>query len=251
VLLLEGTHWPMLALALITGVLGGWFLRSRFGRRSLLHNRPPICGAAARIDDFGRAGNPAPFVVDQTIQTRPPVEGQAAPSVRNTFSIALDRHLPESARRGDPLSVLLVRIDNGRDSRDRHGLRSDDMLIEAVGKVFVASVRSTDWLARFDMTTFAFLLPGTAHGNTLIVAERLREALAAADLPCGAARGQLTLSIGTTEFVLGDSSASILRRAEEAMTAAVRAGGDCVRSQFGGQNRENVRVPLSAPVRNS
>jgi len=187
--------------------------------------------SAAQFDVCAATGKPAPLVVDRATEALTPIEGAAAPCVRNTFSIALDRHLPESARRGDPLSVLLVRIDNYRSSSDRFGGRTEDKLIEAVGKFFIASVRTTDWIARFDTTTFAFLLHGTAHANALMVAERLRKILSDAETPVGATSIPLTLSIGTTDFAPGDSSASILRRAEEAMLSAVRAGGDCVRSR--------------------
>jgi len=163
------------------------------------------------------------------------VTGKAVPCVRNTFALALDRHLPDAARRGDPLSVVLVAIDNARDLSDGCRVRIGDETLETVGKTFIASVRATDCVARFDATTFAFLLTDTEHASALMVAERLRKVVSAVALPAGAGSIRLTLSIGTSDFVLGDSSASILRRAEEAMIAAAQAGGDCIRSRLGGQ----------------
>ncbi len=159
----------------------------------------------------------------------------AAPSVRNTFSLALRHRLAESARRGDPLSMILVRIDDYQGLRDRYGLQAGNQILDAAGKFFLASVRGTDWVARFDMTTFAFLLPNTAHDCALRVAERLRRTVSSASLSVKGSLIPLTLSLGTTEAVLGDSSEALLRRAEEAMHASIRTGGNRVHCHAGGR----------------
>ena len=98
----------------------------------------------------------------------------AMPSVRTTFSLALGHRLAESARSGDPLSLILVRIDNYQAVYDHYGLQASNQILDAAGTFFVGSVREMDWVARFDRTTFAFLLPRTAHANALRVAERMR-----------------------------------------------------------------------------
>jgi diguanylate cyclase len=155
--------------------------------------------------------------------------------VRKTFSLALAHRLAESTRRGDSLSLVLARIDNFESLADRHGLQQCNELLEAVGKFFIASVRGMDWVARFDAATFAFLLPNTPHAGALRVAERLRTTTAAAGPTVGGAQVGLTLSLGTTVFMVDDTSEAILRRAEDAMNASVRAGGNCIRSYVVGQ----------------
>ena len=165
----------------------------------------------------------------------------AAPCVRNTFRLALDRLLPEAARRGESFSLLLVSVENVRGTSDPEKLRLAAAKLEAAGQVFIASVRSTDWVARFDATTFAFLLPGAAHAGGLIVAERLRRKLSIATLPAGSSPLRLTVSIGATNFVPGDDSASILHRAEEALHAAIESGGNCIRSRLG----DRVEAPAT------
>ena len=159
---------------------------------------------------------------------------QGGPKRPQHVRAALDRHLPEVARRGDPLSVVLVSVGNDRGPGGGCGRPIDNETLDAVGKTFITTVRGTDWVARFDATTFALLLPGAVHAGAMIVVQRLRKSIAdvaAEDI----APLRLTLSIGVTEFVSGDSSATILDRAEEAMFAALAAGGDCVRSELGGQ----------------
>lgn len=183
--------------------------------------------------NFARAGT-----------ARAPVNHEtAAPCVRNTFSLALGHRLAESARRGDPLAMILVRIDNYQDLNDRYGLQAGNRLLDAAGKFFIASVRQMDWVARFETTTFAFLLPNTTHANALRVAERLRTNVPSANLSVDGTLMQFTISLGTTEFMLGDSSEAIVHRAEEAMNASIRMGGNCIHSYVAGR-LERVTAPL-------
>jgi diguanylate cyclase (GGDEF)-like protein len=158
----------------------------------------------------------------------------AVPCVRNTFSLALGHRLTESARRGDPLSVILVRIDNYQDLSDRHGVQFGNQILDAAGKFFIASVRGMDWVARFDATTFAFLLPNTSIANGWCVAERLRKTASATNLSVDGTSVPITLSLGITENQPGDSSQAILHRAEDAMNASIRTGGNCIHSHAGG-----------------
>jgi diguanylate cyclase len=162
-------------------------------------------------------------------------EETAAPCVRNTFSLALGHQLAASSRTGDPLSLILVRIDNYHDIRDRYGLQASNEILDAAGKFFIASVRGMDWVARFDVTTFAFLLPSTKHENALCVAERLRRSISSAALSAEAAAIPLTLSLGSTEAIAGDSSEEFLRRAEEAMNASIQTGGNRIHSHACGR----------------
>ena len=199
-------------LAVLAGMLGGWLLRAFFRsgwiaartatrRLAPRPNREPACSATLRKGNDGDA---------------------AAPCVRNTFALALGHRLAESTRRGDALSLILARIDGHESLNERHGLPASNEIIEAAGKFFLASVRAMDWVARFDAATFAFLLPNTKHSDALIVAERLRKNSASAGPSVGNGSVRLTLSLGTTEFVLGDTSEAILRRAEDAMNASLR-----------------------------
>jgi diguanylate cyclase (GGDEF)-like protein len=206
------------AIVASAGVLVGWLLRGRLGS--------PATGRDSR-----QGRNAAS--VDMAIEPR---DGEtSSPCVRKTFSLALGHRLAESTRRGDPLSLILARIDGCDKLSECHGLPASNEILEAMGKFFIASVRGMDWVARFDAATFAFLLPNTPHAGALLVAERLRTNTSAASPKMAAAEVALTLSLGTTEFMLGDTSDAILRRAEDAMNASLRAGGNCIRSYVVGQ----------------
>jgi diguanylate cyclase (GGDEF)-like protein len=226
------------AISLAVGLLGGWLLRGHFQSQPVRGNCQVLPVSYQRVrgsDGFAGQTTPRPdFVCAEKVSESH--DGAAStPSMRKTFSLALRHRLAESTRSGDPLSLILARIDNYENIADRGGLQRSNELLDAVGKFFIASVRGMDWVARFDAATFAFLLPNTAHAGALHVADRLRTTTSAASPTLGAAQVRLTLSLGTTEFMLGDTGEAILCRAEDAMNAAFRAGGNCIRSYVVGQ----------------
>jgi diguanylate cyclase (GGDEF)-like protein len=239
-----------LAVPIFTGgAIGGWLLRGRFlgwslgerngqevhsahaeGNVEVAGNGLVACDIAARRTRIAKAIEPAHRDSAHAATARDRIAETAMPSVRTTFSLALGHRLAESARSGDPLSLILVRIDNYQAVYDHYGLQASNQILDAAGTFFVGSVREMDWVARFDRTTFAFLLPRTAHANALRVAERMRTRISSSALSVNGTSIPLTLSLGTTEAALGDSSDAILRRAEEAMNAAIQKGGNCVHS---------------------
>ena len=225
------------AILLALGLLGGWLLHGRSRAKPAGNSQVPPAPVQGLRRSDGLPGQAAPRT-DLACSERigEPNEGAAStPCVRKTFSLALGHRLAESTRSGDPLSLILAKIDNYEGLAKRHGLQQRNELLDAVGKFFIASVRGMDWVARFDAATFAFLLPNTAHAGAMRVAERLQSTTSAAGPTMGAARAGLTLSLGTTEFMPGDTGEAILRRAEDAMNASLRAGGNCVRSYVVGQ----------------
>ena len=226
------------AISLAIGLLGGWLLCGRIQAKPAGGNSqvPPAPVQGVRGNDCS-AGQTTPRPdLACSEKLGEPIDGATStPCVRKTFSLALGHRLAESARSGDPLSLILARIDNFEKLANRHGLQQSNELLDAVGKFFIASVRGMDWVARFDAATFAFLLPNTAYAGAMHVAERLQATTATAIPTMGAPQVGLTLSLGTTEFMLGDTGEAILRRAEDAMNASLHAGGNCIRSYVVGQ----------------
>jgi len=168
----------------------------------------------------------------------------AAPCVRNTFLLALAHRLAESARRGDPLSVILARVEEFQSLAERYGLQAGNEVLNAVGRLFIRSVRAMDWVARFDATTFAFLFPNTTYANALRIVERLRATVSAAGFAVDGTPVHVTLSLGTTELASGDTAEAILGRAEEALGAALQVGGNRLESRADGCGQETCMAQV-------
>ena len=132
--------------------------------------------------------------------------------------------------------MILVQIDDYQGLCDRYGLQAGNQILDAAGKFFIASVRGHG-LGRAFWTwpRSPCCFPTTSQANALHVAERLRTTVSSASLTVNGTLVPLTLSLGTTEALPGDSSEAILRRAKEAMHASVRAGGHRIHCHAGGR----------------
>jgi diguanylate cyclase (GGDEF)-like protein len=125
----------------------------------------------------------------------------------------------------------MLDIDHFKSVNDTHGHDVGDQAIVAVARLCRASTRESDLAARVGGEEFAILLPETDLEAACIAAERLRNAVAARPVPCPGGHLAITISIGAA---VASSSrvgpAGIMKRADEALYAAKRAGRNCVRT---------------------
>ena len=141
---------------------------------------------------------------------------------RRTF----DQTLHEWMSPGHPGFVVGVfDIDGFKAINDGHGHAQGDRALVALAQTLKSSVRSHDLVARLGGDEFALL----ASGLTLRQAEfRLKTIIAAlASTQFAGIDGSsitLTVSCGVSEFSAGDTSASLLHRADAALYQAKRLG---------------------------
>ena len=88
-------------------------------------------------------------------------------------------------------------------------------------------IREMDALGHYAPGCFALMLPAAAITEAIRVAERLREGFSQYPSPSDKARcRRLTLSVGVVQVMENDDSISVLKRAETALDAADRRGGN-------------------------
>jgi diguanylate cyclase (GGDEF)-like protein len=147
---------------------------------------------------------------------------------RRVFVDELRRRLSEANRYNLNLSLMLVQIDE-RPSADAPTTEQRDQINVMIADYARIIMRDADLVATFDTDQLAILCPATCSDEALIPAMRLRERVAQTR-SLTAAQGSLlvTVSIGLTACTAGDTVATILHRAEEALWDAVREGGDRV-----------------------
>jgi diguanylate cyclase len=145
---------------------------------------------------------------------------------RATFDGALGHRLSQWKSGGNPPAVLLVRIDQYREFVSDHGEQAGELAQRIVLQLLRSSVADMELLARYDVATYAILLPGASLGATVDVAERLRAAVGRCRLPAKKGPVRLTVSAGAA-VARDDDTSGLLRRAEEALDAALKSGGDC------------------------
>ena len=140
--------------------------------------------------------------------------------------------LDRAHRNGHPLSALLIDIDHFKSINDTHGHAAGDQALRAVAQSIASSLRSYDLLGRYGGDEFLLLLPETPSRSALEVAERIRTLLTNAPQPPGSSIQRPTVSIGLTETLPLDTTASLLARADAALYDAKHAGRNCVRRRL-------------------
>ena len=146
---------------------------------------------------------------------------------RTEFRTVLGRRLDEWRRGGVPPSVVLFRIDDYPKIISSRGQQATDMVLSATTQFLRTAIRDMDLLGGYDVATLAVLLPGAELANTIGVAERLRAAIDRCTLPLGDDPLHFTVSVGAAEAIETDNTSKLLRRAEEALDAALKCGGNC------------------------
>jgi diguanylate cyclase (GGDEF)-like protein len=148
---------------------------------------------------------------------------------RRRFIEALETELERARLFETPLSVVLADLDDFKRINDHHGHHGGDQALSSFGKLLREQVRDFDVAARLGGEEFAILLPQTTADAAAVVASRIRDALASTRVPVSETEEvRLTASFGIAESSSGRSADELLRRADDALYAAKRAGKDRV-----------------------
>ncbi|PXW96606.1 diguanylate cyclase (GGDEF)-like protein [Sphaerotilus hippei] len=152
---------------------------------------------------------------------------------RRHFMEAARRQLMRARRHDQPLSLMLIDVDHFKQVNDRHGHQAGDRVLVEVARRCRDTLRAGDLIARFGGEEFIVLLPSTPQAAAAALAEHLRRAVARAPLALpDEARPpslHLTVSIGlVAQATPHQTLDTLIRRADEALYAAKRAGRDRV-----------------------
>ena len=97
---------------------------------------------------------------------------------RRYFDRRMRREIANAYRDKTALSVILTDVDDFHDVNMTHGYPSGDAALRLVAEVAQNHSRSTDWLARYGGEEFCVIMPGADHDEAMMVASRIREAIA-------------------------------------------------------------------------
>ncbi|MBV5335626.1 diguanylate cyclase, partial [bacterium] len=130
------------------------------------------------------------------------------------------------ARRYDrPLSVLLFDLDHFKAVNDAYGHAAGDETLRSVVAAANRALRANDVLARYGGEEFVVLLPETDLDGAVVVAERLRDAVALTEIVCDGVAFSITTSVGVAQWRLDEASVErTLARADHALYGAKRDG---------------------------
>lgn len=146
---------------------------------------------------------------------------------------ALEDHLAREValarRHHQSLSLLVVDIDWFKQVNDRHGHTIGDAVLRSVARVTKELLRGDDLLFRFGGEEFVVLLRGTPQDGAMIVAERIRAAIAAASCICEGKDIKVTVSLGVATLREEDGD-RLFDRADHALYEAKQQGRNRVQA---------------------
>ena len=137
----------------------------------------------------------------------------------------LDSEIRRARRYGLPLAVIALGIDNFRCVNDAYGYPIGDQALRRVAQTIQSRLRASDTLARMRGEEFLVVATHTGAAEVRRLAEKLREAVAGAELPgCD----HVTISLGVAQVAPDEGATCVIDRVDTALRGAKRAGRNCV-----------------------
>lgn len=133
----------------------------------------------------------------------------------------------DAARRGKPLSILLIDIDHFKAVNDSHGHGAGDIVLREFADRIRRSTRGIDLVCRLGGEEFVVVMPDCDIDMAVDVGERLRQRIAAApfDVDGKGAPVPVTASVCVSALELTAGTPElILQRADQALYCAKREG---------------------------
>ncbi|WP_449302519.1 diguanylate cyclase [Pseudoxanthomonas mexicana] len=141
----------------------------------------------------------------------------------------LEQHMDAARADGGLLAVGFLDIDLFKRINDVHGHAVGDRVLVAVAATLTSAVRDPADVIRMGGEEFLVLLPGIGGATARARLDAMRTGVGAAGAALGIEGLAVTASIGLASLTPDDAdAASLLRRADEAMYRAKRAGRDRV-----------------------
>lgn len=148
---------------------------------------------------------------------------------RRFLAERLAPELKRAARYGRNLSLIILDLDHFKGINDTHGHGAGDAVLKVCAGMLQEAIRlDLDWAVRLGGEEFLLILPETDHDGAVMLAERIRERIAATPLAVGEVEIPLTASLGVSTYPhdrRGNLGAEVLlEAADRALYQAKKTG---------------------------
>jgi diguanylate cyclase (GGDEF)-like protein/PAS domain S-box-containing protein len=135
-------------------------------------------------------------------------------------------------RYGQPLTLLLLDLDDFKHFNDAYGHIEGDQVLSRLGQVIKRCLRQTDSAYRYGGEEFTVILPMTTSEDGAVTAERIRAELKKEiSLPVAGKDIHITVSIGLAQYKSQDDMNAFVHRVDQLMYQAKKNGKDKVYSE--------------------
>jgi two-component system cell cycle response regulator len=126
------------------------------------------------------------------------------------------RHL-EGVLRNSGAAVLLMDVDKFKAVNDTHGHAAGDLVLREVAERVRGHLRAADVVARYGGEEFLVVMSGAATEDGMLVAERLRAAVANVPMVADGVSMNVTMSIGVAAGGIGAQADDVVSAADAAL----------------------------------
>jgi diguanylate cyclase (GGDEF)-like protein len=151
-------------------------------------------------------------------------------SNRHTMEELFEREIGRCEKDDNPISLIMIDIDNFKVFNDHFGHVAGDRALSAVATILKHQFRPRDVLVRFGGDEFAILLPEVSEEAGVTIADRVRQAVCGdtGDGSDSLIQIPIKISMGVAQHKQGDSLSALIRAADAALYRAKHAGRNVV-----------------------
>lgn len=135
------------------------------------------------------------------------------------FTNTLDYEIKRIEKFPGDLALLMMDVDNFKSFNDQFGQDAGNKLLREIGRIIKTILEDADILCRYAGDQFVAILPGSSKQDTVLLADRIREAVERAtfDTP-------MTVSIGVAQYKPAMSRRDLTVKADRALCQAKKDG---------------------------
>jgi diguanylate cyclase (GGDEF)-like protein/PAS domain S-box-containing protein len=157
------------------------------------------------------------------------IDGLNHPYNSRHFYFQLKSEIEQSNLHGQPLTLLLLDLDNFKAFSDAYGHIERDQVLLRLDQVVKRCLRQTDFAYRYGGEEFAILLPMTTSNDAAVTAKRIRTEFKKETFsPAPGQDVHLTMSIGLAQYKPNEEMKVFVHRVDQLMYQAKKKGKDRV-----------------------
>jgi diguanylate cyclase (GGDEF)-like protein len=155
------------------------------------------------------------------------IDGKTGVSNARHFGTLFTAEFERARRFNRPLAFIMADLDLLRDINNTYGHLAGDTVLTGIGRVIRTTIRDYDVAGRFGGEEFAVVLPEADLLEAQMVAERLRQAVAATrfEVATSAQPLQVTMSLGVACFPADATTPTDLTHAADVAVYQAKASG--------------------------